>query len=308
MPDNFPTVGAIDGCDFAGTIIAIGAAVTQDFQIGDRVCGAVHGSDPANHLSGSFAEYVCATADILLKIPDGVSWEEGAAVGGVSLGTLGLAFWDFLGIPFDCENPANKTNSLPVLVYGGGTATGTMAIQILKTCGLRPIAVCSTQSFALVKSYGAEIAFDYSAPDCAAKIRSYTQNNLKYALDIITNKSSMDFCYSAIGRRGGKYTGLELLPDHSGMRRLVTPNWVMGISIFGKELKLSGGYERPSNPGHRVLGKKWFQSAQRLWNEGLIRPHPVKVCPGSFTEILEGINMLREGKVRGKKLVYRLRE
>jgi NADPH:quinone reductase-like Zn-dependent oxidoreductase len=132
MPDNFPTAGAIDGCDFAGTIIAIGTAVTQPFQIGDRVCGAVHGSNPANHPSGSFAEYVCATADILLKIPNGVSWENATAVGGVALGTLGLAFWEFLELPFDFEHPASKEESLPVLVYGGGTATGTMAIQLLK--------------------------------------------------------------------------------------------------------------------------------------------------------------------------------
>jgi len=135
MPDNFPTAGAIDGCDFAGTVVAIGAAVTQPFRIGDRVCGAVHGSNPANLLSGSFAEYVCATADILLKIPDGVSWEQGAAVGGVPLGTLGLAFWEFLGLPFDPEHPATKEESFPVLVYGGGTATGTMAIQLLKLYG-----------------------------------------------------------------------------------------------------------------------------------------------------------------------------
>jgi len=174
--------------------------------------------------------------------------------------------------------------------------------------GLKPIAVCSPRSFKLVKSYGAEEVFDYNSPDCASNIRSYTKNNLKYALDIITNIASMKLCYDAIGRRGGKYTGLELLPDHSHLRKSVAPSWVMGISIFGKELELSGGYERPPNPGHRLFGKKWFATMQRLWDEGKIKPHPIRACEGGFEGVLKGVNVLRGGKVVGEKLVYRLRE
>ncbi|KAI1657945.1 hypothetical protein F4813DRAFT_358469 [Daldinia decipiens] len=49
--------GAIDGCDFAGVIVAIGATVfeSRSFRVGDRVCGAVHGSSPLRANAGSFS-------------------------------------------------------------------------------------------------------------------------------------------------------------------------------------------------------------------------------------------------------------
>ncbi|EOD43352.1 putative zinc-binding dehydrogenase family protein [Neofusicoccum parvum UCRNP2] len=133
MPDNFPSVGAVDGSDFAGTVVALGSAVDRpDLSVGDRVCGAVHGSNPADHRSGSFAEYVAATADILMKIPDGVPWEEGAAIGGTGIATLGLVFYEHMKIEFSPKNPAPAEKSFPVLIYGGGTATGTMATQLIR--------------------------------------------------------------------------------------------------------------------------------------------------------------------------------
>ncbi|KAK8004845.1 hypothetical protein PG990_010882 [Apiospora arundinis] len=101
MPDNFPSKSAVGGSDFAGIVVALGSGVREEaalpgsgrhLRIGDRVCDAVHGFNPANHSGGCFAEYVAATADILLGIPDGITWEEAAAVGGTGIATLGVVF------------------------------------------------------------------------------------------------------------------------------------------------------------------------------------------------------------------------
>lgn len=132
MPDNFPEPGATDGSDFAGIVAQVGAEVTQHFKIGDRVAGAVHGSNPADHLSGSFGQWVAGTADIMMKVPSHVSWEQAAAVGGTAFATLGLVFFDSMKLAFTPDKPATQEQSFFVLVYGGGTATGTMAIQLLK--------------------------------------------------------------------------------------------------------------------------------------------------------------------------------
>lgn len=135
MPDNFPSPGAVDGSDFAGTIVLMGSDVSAThpgLTIGDRVCGAVHGSNPADHASGSFAAYVAATADIMMKVPEGVGWEDAAGVGGTGIATLGIVFCEHLGLVFSPKKPADENESFPILVYGGGTATGTMAIQLLK--------------------------------------------------------------------------------------------------------------------------------------------------------------------------------
>ena len=131
IPSRFPCPGATDGSDFAGTIVSIGSGVSRtDLHIGDAVCGAVHANNPVCLQSGTFGEYVVAYADLVLKVPDVMKWEDAAAIGGCVHGSLGLAFWDSLGLPGHPDEPAGMP--VYVLVYGGSTASGTMAIQLVK--------------------------------------------------------------------------------------------------------------------------------------------------------------------------------
>ncbi|GAP85178.2 putative zinc-binding dehydrogenase family [Rosellinia necatrix] len=311
MPDKFPSRGSIGGSDFAGIIVALSdhlPATHPHLAVGDRVCGAVHGFDPSDHASGSFADYVVAVADILMKIPDGVSWAEAAAIGGTSIAALGIAFHDFLLPSLSLRKQDTKAEpASPVLVYGGGTATGTMAIQLLKASGFRPLAVCSAESAQLALSYGAERAFDYTSTSCADEIRTYTEKRLAHVLDIIADSDSVKLCYQAMGRLGGRYVGLELPPEDQPRRQLVHTTWVMGQTIFGNPLQLSGGYERPATPAHRKLGRRWFLDVQDLWHRGGITSHPVKDGgPEGLDGVVKGINLLRQRKVARQKLVYRL--
>ncbi|KAM0276943.1 hypothetical protein ACHAQH_006228 [Verticillium albo-atrum] len=304
MVDYSATRGAINGYDFSGEVVSIGSAVNrEDLAVGDRVCGMVHGMNLLEPNNGAFAQYVGAQADFLLKIPDDMSFEEAASLGtGVS--TAGLALFNSLKIPATPDAPAE--NPFFVLVYGASTATGTIALQLLKLANLRPIAVCSPRNFDLVKSYGAEAVFDYSSPTCAADIRAYTQNTCKYALDCITDSNTMELCYGAIGRAGGHYCGLEPYPERQHTRKAVSPDWIMGLTIFGERVALEGAYGRPEIPEDRRFGVAWFKSLQALLNEGRIRPHPLMVGQGSWTGVLEGVDLMRKRAVSGKKLVYRV--
>lgn len=162
MPTSFPSAGAVAGCDFAGTVIktassaqANSAPLSPRLQVGDGVFGSVHGSNPIDHCSGAFAEYVAADADLLIKMPEGrqtlerMSWTQAAAWGGVGWGTLGIALWEEergLGLQWpwgrhtankverrgDEANSASKGDGAYVLVNGGATATGTLAVQLLR--------------------------------------------------------------------------------------------------------------------------------------------------------------------------------
>lgn len=161
MPTSFPSPGAVAGCDFAGTVIqtasqsqADSALISARLQVGDGVFGAVHGSNPIDHCSGALAEYIAADADLLIKIPKGrqtlerMSWTQAAAWGGIGWGTLGIALWDEergLGLQWPWgqykangvgregdANGASKGDGAYVLVNGGATATGTLAVQLLR--------------------------------------------------------------------------------------------------------------------------------------------------------------------------------
>jgi len=141
MGTNFPSPGATVGCDFVGTIVRIDtdtdvAKLPSQLKVGDLVCGAVHGSNPADHQSGAFAEYVRAPADLLLKVPKTMAVENAATLG-VALGTAWMALWESLRIPATPERPAETP--FDVFVYGGSTTCGTMAIQMLKLYHFPPI-------------------------------------------------------------------------------------------------------------------------------------------------------------------------
>lgn len=133
MPARFPSPGALVGSDFAGAIAAVGAAVTG-LAVGDRVCGAVHGNNPTDKATGAFANYVRVPGSMAIRVPESMSWEQAATIGGVCHGTVALALWGESNLHLTASpyNPAAQEYSSAVLVYGASTATGTMALQLLR--------------------------------------------------------------------------------------------------------------------------------------------------------------------------------
>ncbi|KAI9848706.1 MAG: putative secondary metabolism biosynthetic enzyme [Sclerophora amabilis] len=309
MHERFPCPGAIDGCDFSGIIVGIGAGVSatgKSFRIGDRVCGAVHGSNPIRPESGSFAEYIASEAEFTLRFPDSMSFEGAAALGGTGLATLGMALFRALELPGTPEDPVQNPET--VLVYGGSSSVGTMAMQLLRIVGHKPITTCSPANYSLAKAYGAEQVFDYRSPDCAKEIKAYTRNYLRYVLDPFTDSKSIAVCYGAMSRVGGRYACLEMYPDYLLEKKTVQVGFVMGPALLGHRLALDYGYEREADPEMRAFGVRWYESIQWLLDQGRLKPHPLKVLPGRFDAILEGVEMLKSKAVSGQKLIVRIAE
>ena len=131
MPSRFPSPGTANGSDFAGLIVQLGAGITRaDLAIGDRVCGVMHSPNTECPQNGPYAKYLATHEDLILKMPDETSWEAAAAIGGCVHSCIGYALFESLQVPGHPDQPAEKP--VLVLVYGGATSTGTMAIQLLK--------------------------------------------------------------------------------------------------------------------------------------------------------------------------------
>jgi NADPH:quinone reductase-like Zn-dependent oxidoreductase len=77
---------SIVGCDFAGTVLAIGSEVAKKFEVGDKVYGCAHGSHYTESYSGVFAEYAVVKGDVTMHIPTGPD----AGLGMDDLATLPL--------------------------------------------------------------------------------------------------------------------------------------------------------------------------------------------------------------------------
>lgn len=116
------------GCDFAGIIEEVGSRVTKAWKKGDRVYGFVHGGNAIHGEDGAFGDYLTAKGDLIMRIPDEMSFEEAATVG-VGIVTCGLGLYQSLELPFP-DQPARE--SFPILIYGGSSATGMHGIQFAK--------------------------------------------------------------------------------------------------------------------------------------------------------------------------------
>jgi NADPH:quinone reductase-like Zn-dependent oxidoreductase len=152
------------GVDYAGTVEAVGAAVTR-FEPGDDVFG---GRD------GAFGEYVTPReAGAVTRKPPNVSFEQAAAVGIAGLTALqGLRDKGRL-------QPGEK-----VLVNGASGGVGTWAVQLAKWLAAEVTAVCSTGNVDAARELGADRVIDYTQEDFT---RSAGEHDLM--LDIPGNRT-----------------------------------------------------------------------------------------------------------------------
>jgi NADPH:quinone reductase-like Zn-dependent oxidoreductase len=132
-----PDSGVPIGCDFCGVVEEGSESALSSFPKGTRVCGGLfpygRKEEGALAISGTFAQWVAADASQLLRLPDGWDDLQGAAIGGICWGTCVLGLFadpEALALQGRPSRPVEKR--IPVLVYGGATATGTMACQLLK--------------------------------------------------------------------------------------------------------------------------------------------------------------------------------
>lgn len=124
--------GCIAGCDYAGVVEAVGKEVSKPWSVGDKVFGCGHGANLVNPDDGVFAEYAVVKGDLQMRIPDGWTFEK-AATAPLGLITVGQGlFQKSLKLALPRANGPAPDKQVPVLIYGGTTATATLAIQLAK--------------------------------------------------------------------------------------------------------------------------------------------------------------------------------
>lgn len=114
------------GCDYAGTVEKVGPE--SIYKKGDRIAGFVHGGNTTHPEDGAFAQYTLVKEGLQFKIPKTMSFDQAASFG-VAVTTVGMGLCQTLQLPLPGGRPSEDTT---IFIYGGSTATGTIAIQIAK--------------------------------------------------------------------------------------------------------------------------------------------------------------------------------
>ncbi|KAL9097825.1 MAG: hypothetical protein Q9165_000151 [Trypethelium subeluteriae] len=316
--DKNPSPGATVGCDYAGTVVEVGPAVTKAWKPGDRVCGAVHGSHFLHPEGGAFGEYLVAKGDVQIRIPEGMGFEEASTLG-VAVVTVGQGLYQGLGLPLPSTDKkegggegSGQAEKEEVLIYGGSSAMGMMAIQYARLSNLIINTTSSPKNFELLQSLGALRTFDYRSPSCGSEIRAHTSNKLHHVFDTISGSSSIQICRDAFSTDGNNfYAGFPMgagLSDPS-IETSIKTSIKVAYTALGEDVAF--GESGPRFEASREdfeFAKKFVELSERLLEKGEIKPLRMRVGQGGLKGVLEGMGELRQGKVSAEKLVYRIDE
>jgi NADPH2:quinone reductase len=141
-----PGASDIPGLEIAGTVAALGPEAGR-WQVGDRVMALVSG--------GGYAEYCAAHESHTLSIPANLSFAQAAAIPETFFTVWHNAF----------ERGGLKPGET-LLVHGGTSGIGTVAIQLAKAAGARVITTAgSAEKCEAARKLGADVAVNYKTED-----------------------------------------------------------------------------------------------------------------------------------------------
>lgn len=150
-----PGASSIPGLEIAGKVVAVGEDVAREM-LGQPVCALVAG--------GGYAQFAVAPAGQCLTVPPVLTMIEAAAMPE----TLFTVWTNLFERGWAAEGDT-------VLVHGGTSGIGTMAIALAKLFNIRIIVTAgSDEKAAAARTLGADHAINYRAEDFVARVQEIT--------------------------------------------------------------------------------------------------------------------------------------
>merc|ERR1712070_1280643 len=305
--------GAGLGFDFGGTVVELGSNTSYLWDVGDRVAGMVHGS---LYTQGAFREYLLTDAELVVRIPAHVSLAEASTIG-MGVSTASQALYQSLSLPPPEAEP--KLADQTILVYGGSTSTGSLAIQLAKLSGYRVITTCSARNKSWLLSLQADEAIDYTEADAVTSVRdAIGPEGLTKILDCIAKPPTTAFCYQCFTpperqtlTAAPTYTYATLMPVDTlppvpkSLRpgSIVVPQMNLVYTIFGRSFCLLGKTWEPSPPDREFMAR-FYRRTEDFLSKRKLHLMPLEIMQGGLAALPQGITQIKDGKIHGKKLVY----
>ncbi|MFC9651431.1 NAD(P)H-quinone oxidoreductase [Streptomyces sp. NPDC056937] len=180
--DPPPGASPYPGLECSGHVAALGEGV-RGWEVGQPVCALLSG--------GGYAEKVNVPAELVLPVPEGVSVADAAALPEATATVWSNLFMG--GGNATSSNVFMVSHLRPgetVLLHGGGSGIGTMAIQLAKAVGARvAVTAGGPEKLARCAELGADILIDYREQDFVEEIRKATDGaGADVILDIVGAK------------------------------------------------------------------------------------------------------------------------
>jgi NADPH:quinone reductase len=265
-----PPVPFAPGGEAAGVVRAVGEGVTS-VAVGDRVAAAV--------LHGAFAERISVPELAVVKLPDAVSFEIGAA----TLLTYATTYHALV------DRAAIRPGET-LLVLGAAGGVGVAAVELGVALGARVIAAASSpEKLAFCREHGAAETIDYAREDLKDRVKA------------LTGGAGVDVVYDPVGGalaeaalRGTAWQGRYLVVGFaSGEIPKIPLNLVLlkGCQIVGVFWGSFAMREPAKNRDHAAQIFAWVA-------EGRLRPAIDAVLP--FEQAAAALERIERRAVKGK--------
>ncbi|MFB7616947.1 NAD(P)H-quinone oxidoreductase [Kitasatospora sp. NPDC056181] len=259
------------GLECAGRIVALGPGVAG-WAVGDEVCALLAG--------GGYAQLVAVPSGQLLPVPKGLTVEEAAA-----LPEVVSTVWSNVFLT------AHLRPGETVLLHGGASGIGTMAIQLAKAVGARvAVTAGSAEKLARCAELGADITINYREQDFVEVLREATGGaGADVILDIM----------------GAKYLqrNVDALAVNGRLVIIGLQGGVQGEIDLNTLLRKRGAVIATNLRGRPLAEKAAIVAAVRehVWplvESGVVRPVIDRVLP--LTDAAEAHRVLAAGEQVGK--------
>ena len=287
------------GSDIAGVVEAVGSDVGA-FKKGDRVAAVLDGFMSGNNDREAFQTYALAPMLTTAKLPDALSFVQGATVSLV-LQTAAIIYFDGLGIPIPetAAVSASRTGT-SVVIWGGASGVGQMAIQLGSHLGFNVLATASPRHHDRLQSLGARLVVDYADPAAAAEaiLAASADAPVAYAIDCVNSAEKTTPYLEAILERS---TSATKKLAHTNALRGYT--WKHGVEH--QFVNATDIHARRQDVGRWLFADKNGAGDNiTTWlAKGTFVPPPAKVLAGGLAEGIKAGLELINGGVRGEKLV-----
>lgn len=168
---------------------------------------------------------------------------------------------------------------------------------------MKVVTTASPRSHDLVKQYGADDVFDYRSPTAVEDIiRAYP--NIDRAMDCFSEGDSTEFCAKVVRESQGQV--VTLLDSRKTDIDGVKVEFILAYSVFNKEFQWLPpfGPKFARIPSDNEALRRFYSALPDISKQ--LKAPPLNHIDSGLENLTIGLDLLRQGRVSGTKLVTRL--
>jgi putative PIG3 family NAD(P)H quinone oxidoreductase len=261
----------VPGLEYAGEVDAVGEGAGL-WAVGNRVMGIVGG--------GGYAEYVVVHEREAMRIPQGFSYEEGAAIPEAFLTAYDALF-----------TRLELLMGERVLIHAVGSGVGTAALQLARAAGAVTIGTSrSPDKLRRAAELGLDVGIDTGREELAAALESATSGGGVHAVVDLVGGKLLEESLRGLAQ-GGR---LVVVGTVAGSRVELD----LGL-LLRRRIRIVGTVLRTRPLEEKIaLAREFSSTVLPLLSSGKIRPVIDHVIP--FTDIADGHRRMEENDTFGK--------